>query len=514
VPNRKFFLPLLLAFTVTVALAASAAQASDNPTGYSYARIVRLSFVAGDVQIVRTDKSNKWEPAVLNMPVEQGFAIGTNNGRAEIELEHGSTIWLAENSVLQFTELALSNGGRITRMTLSEGTAAFQTSLSSGDTFEVATPSFRAVPAKSCEFRIDLRDKARALSVFNGKVSVNDSVGTQDVPKGATLAMKGKSSENALLKNASSDEFDHWVSSRSSAEVSGETQAALYTDAPFTYGMADLSAYGAWNYFPSYGLGWQPWGMTAGWAPFVDGQWMFYPSLGWSWISAEPWGWVPYHFGGWNYDPLYGWMWMPGDYGMWTAAPVQWVNVGNRVGWMPRPGSTLHPGSAGTRVIVSTKKLGKEGTNRVYDAAEVSGRMQAFAAAPVENGKPGIAGSIARVIVPTAGTLGTFRAALSANPVTKLSLNNAGTNANSLHTNTMVPAREFEPANAGVRPSKMPSRPPLRAAFTSPEMGGFSAAQRSGGTAATPAATSSRSVSMPVQTSHPSAAGGAAGKPH
>ena len=97
---------LLTAIILAAALSLSApsACAGDNST-YSYARIVRLSYVSGDVQIVRTDKSNKWEPAVMNMPVEQGFAVGTNNGRAEIELEHGSTIWLAENSVLQFTEL-------------------------------------------------------------------------------------------------------------------------------------------------------------------------------------------------------------------------------------------------------------------------------------------------------------------------------------------------------------------------------------------------------------------------
>jgi FecR protein len=515
VPNHRSFLPLFLALiaTLTLALAATPARATDNPTGYSYARIVRLSFVTGDVQIVRTDKSNRWEPAVLNMPVEQGFAVGTNNGRAEIEFEHGSTIWLAENSVLQFTELALSNGGRISRMTLSEGTATFQSSLASGDVFEVQAPSFKVAPSKSAEFRVNLRDeKDGAVSVFNGKVSVNGAAGAQEVPKGETFAMKRKSSEDALLKNTSGDEFDHWVSSRSTAQVSGATQSALYTNAPFSYGMADLSDYGAWNYFPGYGVGWQPSGIGAGWAPFMAGQWMDYPSLGWAWISSEPWGWVPYHFGGWNFDPAYGWMWFPGDYGAWTAAPVQFVGVGNRVGWMPRAGSTLRPGSVNTHVILGAKELGKGSKNRVYSASELGPRMQTLAFEPDEKGRPvaGAQPNAQRIIVPTAEDLGTLRATLAAKPNTKLTLNNAERDAVSPHSRG--PEREFAPMNAGMQATRMPGHPPERAEFISRDEGGFSAERG----AATASSQSVATSSMPASAAHPASAGssGGGGKPH
>ncbi len=507
-PTRNASRLLFLALILALAFAALAA-AADNPPGYSYARIVRLSFVAGDVQIVRTDKSNKWEPAVMNMPVEQGFAVGTNSGRAEIELEHGSTIWLAENSVLQFTELALSNGGRISRMTLSEGTATFQTSLSAGDAFEVSTPTFRTTPAKNSEFRIDMLGDRAAVSVFNGKVSVSEASGTQDVPRGQTLALHGKSSsETALRRSPSTDEFDHWVSSRSSTKAGGESQTALYAgDAPFTYGMADLANYGSWNYFPGYGLGWQPWGMSAGWAPFMAGQWMFYPSLGWSWVSAEPWGWVPYHFGGWNYSPTSGWMWMPGNYGAWTAAPVQWMSVGNRIGWVPR--NTLRSASTPTPVIVSTKNLGKEGKNTVYAATEVSGRIEALAVEPAPNGKPGIAGAAnsARAIVPTAGSLGSLRAGLTLNAASKVNLNNAERNATSLRT--ALPTRDFAPVNAAVAAPKMPGHPPARGDFASPQLGDYSPA----GSARAVATVSSQPVATSAPSSH-ATSGGSSGKPH
>ena len=498
---------LSLAILATLALTTAPTSAADNTT-YSYARIVRLSYVNGDVQIVRTDKSNKWEPAVMNMPVEQGFAIGTNNGRAEIELEHGSTIWLAENSVLQFTELALSNGGRVTRMTLSQGTATFDTSLSAGDAFELTTPSFRATPSNKSEFRVDMSGKNGAVSVFNGKVSVNDAAGAQDVPKGQTFAVNAKSSQIALKRNASTDEWDHWVNNRLAFQVNGQNQAALNTNAPFTYGMADLAGYGSWNYFPGFGYGWQPFGVSPGWAPFTSGQWMFYPSLGWTWLSAEPWGWVPYHFGGWQYSPAFGYMWLPGDYGTWNAAPVQWVSVGNRIGWVPSGTNTPHPASTAMRVIVGGKSLGNEGRTRVFNPTEVASKLQVLPASPAANGKPaaiGAANVSARVLVPTGANLATLRTGFVANSAAKVDVN-------ALHSpNTgPVPVREFTTVNAGMPAGRIPSRPPSHATFTSEGFSGFSAAN--GGQTTMGTGTSLHSAGVPAATSHASTGG--SGKPH
>ena len=86
----------LLAFAAAILMAgvlATPARATDDDL--SYARIVRLSYATGDVQIVRAGDAEKWEPAFANMPIQQGFTIGTNNGAAEIEFEHGSALWLA-----------------------------------------------------------------------------------------------------------------------------------------------------------------------------------------------------------------------------------------------------------------------------------------------------------------------------------------------------------------------------------------------------------------------------------
>ena len=58
----------------------------------TYAQIVRVSYVEGDVRVQRGVANEKasggsWEQAVANLPVETGFSLVTGAGRAEIEFE-------------------------------------------------------------------------------------------------------------------------------------------------------------------------------------------------------------------------------------------------------------------------------------------------------------------------------------------------------------------------------------------------------------------------------------------
>jgi hypothetical protein len=507
---------LLSILLLTMLVLALPGRAADTP-GYSYARIVRLSYVEGDVQIVRADKSNKWEPAAMNMPVEQGFALGTNLGRAEVEFENGSMLWLAPNSVVQFTELALSNGGRITRITLSEGVASFDANLSAGDTFEVSSPLFSVTPNKNTEFRMGVRGKTAGVSVLKGRVTVGAGRTTQEVAKGAMFVEEaGKPPKVTTMKSPATDQWDHWVDSRLTAERNGATEAALNTNAPFTYGMADLADYGSWSLFPGFGYGWQPWGMTAGWAPFMDGQWMFYPTFGWAWISSEPWGWVPYHFGNWEFSPTFGWMWIPGNYGLWDAAPVEWYSVGGRIGWTPRGIRLPRTTSIDAPVIVGTKKLGKEGRNQVFSAAEVSAKMQSLqmsslAMAPAKNGKPSLTAgrvSTARVVIPTAENLETLRAGLPANAGASVRINALREAVPSRAEISRFPEPGFTAVNAASAAPRIPNRPPMHVMYATPRMG---QAEPSGpiSTLSAPSMAAPRTgpVAMPAASAHPTSAG-------
>src|SRR5690348_3821441 len=123
-----FVLPSLAILTIFALVnLPRAARASD----LSYARIVRLSVVTGDVQVSRPAHP-AWEAASINMPVMQGMAIGTNDGFAEVQFEDGTTAWIAPNTMVQFTELALADGGRITKLTLGQGTMSVLTELQVG----------------------------------------------------------------------------------------------------------------------------------------------------------------------------------------------------------------------------------------------------------------------------------------------------------------------------------------------------------------------------------------------
>ncbi len=339
------FLILLTATSFTLATV-SPASAATPPYDYSHARVVRLSLVEGDVQVSRPraqdndDQGNgeTWEQALLNLPIQQGYTLATGNGRAEIEFESGATARLAENSVLQLTELALSNGGRITRMTLTQGTATFYAKLSREDSFIVITPNLQVSLPENARFRVDASNDTSTVSVLKGDVQVESNAGTNRLSKGHALAYHTGDDQVQVGRSARADDWDRWVADRDEVVHTASTAALQYVSSPYSYGLSDLYDYGNWYSYGGYGRCWRPRGVGLGWSPYLSGQWLFYPGLGWTWMSFEPWGWLPYHFGSWVLSPGYGWLWVPGFNTFWQPALVSWVRVGNRTGWCP-----VHP---------------------------------------------------------------------------------------------------------------------------------------------------------------------------
>lgn len=328
--RKSSFTFFLLSLAILALTIASRPASASN---LSYARIVRVSFVSGDVQVSRSGHS--WEPAVQNMPVMQGMTIGTNDGYAEVQFEDGSTAWISRNTLVQFTELALADGNRISKLTLGEGTLSLMAGIRRGDSFSVSTSTQTIAVAKNSLFRIDCFHDGASVSVLAGELQVASAGTAETVKKGQTLAYESKLNKVSLKANPKPDEWDRWTINRARATQVETAQSSSYVTPPFSYGLADMSGYGNWNYFAGYGYGWQPNGMGSCWMPFSDGGWNFYPGFGWTWISAEPWGWVPYHYGNWDYLPYSGWTWFPSNMGFWDPAPVQWYSMGNQVGWWP-----------------------------------------------------------------------------------------------------------------------------------------------------------------------------------
>jgi hypothetical protein len=305
----------------------------------SHARIVRLSFVEGNVTLLRP-ASVDWATAAVNTPIEEGFQLSTDkNSFAEVEFENGSTARVGELSLLKFDQLALSESGEeMNLLTLDQGYGTFNLDPAKVSSFEVRSGDSTFTAQGRAEFRIDLDQRRIRLEVFKGSVQAANSDGSTTVAKDGILEIApGTEQAFNLSSGIQRDDWDNWVAARDQQQAASAAlpPGGLPPGAP-AYGWSDLDQNGTWSYFNGYGYGWVPdaWG---DWSPFGLGDWAWYPGWGYTWIGYEPWGWLPYHFGGWMYDAMFGWAWFPGDDWLFSPGIVNWYEGPGWIGWSPQP---------------------------------------------------------------------------------------------------------------------------------------------------------------------------------
>jgi hypothetical protein len=378
----------------------------------SQARIVRLSDVQGSVQI---DKNSGlgYEKAFLNLPIIQGTQLRTRqSGRAEVELEDGSTLRLTPNTTVEFSQLGRSDSGqRLTVVNLVEG-EAYVNFLGKAATDDITLNFAREKVelAHPAHFRIQATKQGAEFAVLKGDVDVQGPSGAVKVTKKKMVSFVSGDEEKTLVAaNFRPDDFDAWDKQASQyADVRGSAKAA---GSPFGYGASDLSYYGSYSNVSGYGNMWQPFFTNAGWNPFMDGAWGFYPGYGYMWASAYPWGWLPYRYGNWIDVPGAGWMWQPGGWNQWNAVPrftgtslvtlrppsagtLQTVAVGRAgsttLGAGVKSGFVVNVGSAGLGIprgaIVNLHQLNRQvaraGSATVRPTAELSGQSPSDSANP------------------------------------------------------------------------------------------------------------------------------------
>jgi hypothetical protein len=325
---------------------------------YSHARIVRLSFVEGNVTIQRADIAD-WAEAPGNTPIQEGFKLSTaESSFAEVEFENGSTVRLGQLSVLEFTQLALaSDGSKINCLTMFMGYATFHASPVGQDAYEVRTPNATLTPRGKALFRVDIDSSNERVEAFYGSVEVASALGSWTLAKNSVLELSpGTDQPDQLSEGIAKDDWDKWVQERESraeaAQKSTTPGADSYNGGDTFYGWSDLSYYGNWSYMPGFGYGWMP-NVYPGWYPYSFGRWCWYPGFGYTWISFDPWGWLPYHYGGWTFIPGLGWAWFPGSFGAWSPGLVTWYMGPGWIGWMPLSspayGGKANPCASGQR---------------------------------------------------------------------------------------------------------------------------------------------------------------------
>lgn len=305
----------------------------------SKARIVRLSDVEGTVQIDR-NTGEGFEKAFLNLPVIEGSRLKTGkDGRAEVEFEDGSALRVGPDSELNFERLSLGdNGQKISTVELASGTAYGSFHDQKGNDFQLILAQQSLTVPSAAHFRVSLTGSSSAsLAVFKGAVNANGPSGKFDVAEkhSATIDLAAvnaaktdgdksdaaKTDDSIIAKNYDQEPLDGWDRQQNDYHERFANTGGSSFSSPYGYGVSDLNYYGNFMMLPGYGSVWQPFFTNAGWSPFMDGAWSWYPGAGYTWVSAYPWGWMPYRYGNWAFIPPYGWVWEPGMWNSWYAVP-------------------------------------------------------------------------------------------------------------------------------------------------------------------------------------------------
>lgn len=401
-----FFIGSTLALTAPLARAQDAQSGENNPTDGSDVRVARLSFALGDVQYQRPNEDR--QPAQANLPMEEGFRLITADGRAEIQFDSGVIVRLAENSELEFSKLAFDHSGRVTALTLIQGSIEVTADTLHDETFSVDAPGMRVSLLHSARFRVDTTQGDSWASVMKGDVQIATNSGETRLTTGHTMHIIGANADQASIElNAPLDDFDRWAAGRDQMIEQGYSQALAYVEpfdpdySDYTYGISDLTDYGYWSYLTGFGYCWQPYGVAAGWVPFYNGSWLYERRHRWTWVSNEPWGWLPYHTGHWINAGGKGWMWQPGTTRTWNPAPVNWLRVGNQIAWAPA-GTVKTNGELPATVVV-TGDLNLRG-NVIKPGARFPVTAESFAKPALAPNAP-VREAHSEAVVPANGTI-------------------------------------------------------------------------------------------------------------
>ena len=240
----------------------------------SQIRMVRLSQVDGTVQIDR-NSGNGFEKAIPNMPITQGVRLQTGSyGRAEVEMEDGTTIRLAPDTAMSFPELVLHDSGvRASTAQLTLGTAYFDVRHKKKEEIRVAFAHQSIDVDHEVRFRVSVDLATAKVSVFKGELKIPNSVETATLKKEQTATFDLVDEKQvATAKGIETLPTDNWDAERS--EFQKQYSGSVYGNT--RYGAApDLAYYGQYSYIPGTGYFWQPFGAPVGWNPYMNGAWVW-----------------------------------------------------------------------------------------------------------------------------------------------------------------------------------------------------------------------------------------------
>jgi FecR protein len=321
---------------VQPATAQDAAPVHSN----SKVRIVRLSEVKGELKLDR-NTGQGFESAIQNIPIIEGARLQTATGAAEVEFEDNSTVRVGPDSLVEFPQLELTPAGtKLSTIAVQKG-MAYVSLLNTKDEFTVTFGQQKIHLQPNSHIRLQVYPDEARLAVFDGSAKVEGPSGTTEAAKKKTLVFNlANTNAPVVAKNTEPDPFDSWDHDSADYHKKYVAHSAM-AGSPYSYGASDMTYYGSFVNAGGCGNMWQPYFASAGWSPFANGVWAYYPGAGYSWVSPYPWGWTPFHSGNWISCPGMGWGWLPGS---------SWTGLGNYPTALNTGGQTIQPVKPPTRI--------------------------------------------------------------------------------------------------------------------------------------------------------------------
>ncbi len=328
--------PATMLFLVLALAPLAPARAAHPPAPLGE---LRISLLDGDVQM-RTVETGDWVPAAINTPVRAGDRLWVPAGaRLELQLRDGSAVRLDQRSALEVLRLEADSF----QFYLTRGQAFVNFHGQRDQTLQLDTP-FAALRAHDrAVFRVDVGESGDTdLGVIQGLVRADSRRERTPVHAGERLMLREHGTEVAALGPA--DAWERWNMARD-RELDTRRESVRYLPeelSPYAY---DFDAYGRWVRVPDYGWVWTPVYLSAGWAPYRHGRWMWIGG-DYVWISYDHWGWTPHHYGRWVFASGFGWCWVPPHRGAvyWAPGWVAWVHSHPQVAWVPLAPSEIYYG--------------------------------------------------------------------------------------------------------------------------------------------------------------------------
>ncbi len=303
---------------------------SGDYYSYSYAR---LSYVKGDVFVQRSADLG-YEEGAVNLPVVEGDKLGTREGRAEIHFGKKNYLRVDNFTQVDFATLPRRGYDQIKLHLLAGNVYLRINFLENEKDFEIHTPDGSFYILDVGLYRLNVRENQETeLLVYSGAVEAAGEEGSLLVEEDQSLIVaNGNFRSSPTVFNAELDDsFYQWSEYRDS--LINRRVAKRYLPAELYEYEEELAFNGRWAYEWPYGYVWVPRVYHYAWRPYYYGRWVWYPFIGWNWVSYDPWGWCVHHYGRWHWRLGLGWYWIPTR--IWGPSWVHWYWGYDYIGWCP-----------------------------------------------------------------------------------------------------------------------------------------------------------------------------------